>query len=50
LSELNDDEIDKFYCITIDPFTMFLEICMQIYCVAFALSRQIKKQKVCEDS
>jgi len=25
---------------------MFLEICMQIYSVVFALSRQINKQKV----
>jgi len=28
---------------------MFLEICMQIYSVGFALSRQINKQKVCEN-
>jgi len=28
---------------------MFLEICMQIYSVVFALSRQINKQKVCEN-
>jgi len=27
---------------------MFLEICMQIYSVVFALSRQLNKQKVCE--
>jgi len=26
---------------------MFLEICMQIHSVVFALSRQINKQKVC---
>jgi len=26
---------------------MFLEICMQIYSVVFALSRQINKHKVC---
>ena len=26
------------------PFTMFLEICMQIHSVAFASSRQINKQ------
>ena len=30
--------------------TMFLEICMQIYSVVFALSRQIDKQKVCENN
>jgi len=29
---------------------MFLEICMQIYSVVFALSRQINKQKVRENS
>jgi len=32
------------------PFTMFLEICMQIYFVVFALRRQINKQKVCENN
>ena len=31
--------------ITFDPFTMILEICMQIYSVIFALSRQINNQK-----
>jgi len=31
-----------------NPFTMFLEICMQIYSVVFALGRQINKQKQCE--
>jgi len=31
-------------------FTMFLEICMQIYSVIFALSQQINKQKVCENN
>jgi len=29
---------------------MFLEICIQIYSVVFALSRQINKQKVCENN
>jgi len=29
---------------------MFLEICMQIYAMVFAISRQINKQKVCENS
>jgi len=28
---------------------MFLEICMQIYSVIFALCREINKQKVCEN-
>jgi len=32
------------------PFTMLLEICMQIYSMVFALSRQINKQKVCQNS
>ena len=32
------------------PFTMFLEICMQSYSMVFAFSRQINKQKVCENS
>jgi len=29
---------------------MFFEICMQIYSVVFAVSRQINKQKVCENN
>jgi len=29
---------------------MFLEICMRIHSVVFALSRQINKQKVCENN
>ena len=29
---------------------MFLEICMQIHSVVFALSRQINKQNVCENN
>jgi len=29
---------------------MYLEICMQIYSLVFALSRQINKQKVCENN
>jgi len=29
---------------------MFLEICMQIHSVVFAFSRQINKQKVCENN
>jgi len=32
------------------PCTMFLEMCMLIYFVIFALSRQITKQKVCVNS
>jgi len=31
------------------PIYNFLEICMQIDFVVFALSRQISKQKVCEN-
>jgi len=29
---------------------MFLEICMQIHSVVFALNRQINKQNVCENN
>jgi len=29
---------------------MFLEICTQVHSVVLALSRQINKQKVCENS
>jgi len=29
---------------------MFLEICMQIYSLAFALSRQINRQNICENN
>jgi len=29
---------------------MFLEFCKQIYFVVFALSRQVNKQKLCENS
>jgi len=29
---------------------MFLEICMQIHSVVFAWSRQINKQKACENN
>jgi len=29
---------------------MLLELCIQIYSVVFALSRQINKQKVCENN
>jgi len=36
--------------ITFDPFTMFLEVCMQIHSVVFALSRQINKQNIFEHS
>jgi len=47
-----DDSPNSHQCIIIifGPFTMFLEICMQIYSMVFALSRQINKQKVCEKS
>jgi len=36
--------------ITFGPFTIFVEFCMQIHSVEFALSRQINKQKVCENN
>jgi len=29
---------------------MFLEICMKIHSMVFALSQQINKQKVCENN
>jgi len=35
---------------TFGPFTIFLEICMQIHSVVFALNRQSNKQKVCENN
>jgi len=35
--------------ISFGPFTVFLEIYMQIYSVVFALGQQIKKQKLCEN-
>ena len=34
------------YLLSFGPFTMFLEICMQIHSVLFALSRQINKKYV----
>jgi len=41
----------KTYILLFDPFTMFFELCMQIHYVVFALiSRQINKQKVCENN
>ena len=46
-----DDKPDSHQnlIITFWPFTMFLEICMQIHSVVFGLGRQINKQKVCEN-
>jgi len=46
-----DDNTDshQHLNVTFCRFTMFLEICMQIYFVVFA-SRQITKQKVCENN
>jgi len=40
----------KAYLLLFGPFIMFLEICMQISSAVFALSRQINKQKVCENN
>jgi len=40
----------KSQLILFGPFTMFLEICMQIHSVVFALSRQINKQKACKNN
>jgi len=36
--------------ITFGSFTMFFELCMQIYFVVFALSQQINKQKLCKNN
>jgi len=46
-----DDNPDSHQNLIINfgPFTMFLAICMQIYSVVFALSRQINKQKEYEN-
>jgi len=47
-----DDNIDSdqnLKLLFFGPFTMFLEHCLQIHCLAFALRRQINKQKVCEN-
>jgi len=42
----NNPEIPtKSQLLLFGPFTMFLEICMQINSVVFALNRQINKQK-----
>jgi len=35
----------KTYLLLFDLFTMFLETCMPIHSVVFALSRQINKQQ-----
>jgi len=46
----NPDSYQKPILLLFGLFTMFLEICMQIYSVVFASSRQINNQKVCENS
>jgi len=40
----------KTYLLLFGPFTMCLEICMEIHSVVFALSRYINKQKVWENN
>ena len=40
--------LTKTWLLLFGPFTMLLEICMQMNSVLLALSRQINKQKVCE--
>jgi len=42
--------LTKTYPLLFGPFMRFLEICIQIYSAVFALSRQIDKQKVCENN
>jgi len=46
----NPDSHQNLITLLFGPFTMFLEICMLIHSVVFALSRQINKQKVCENN
>jgi len=43
--------LTKTYLLLFGQFTLFLvlELCMQIHSVVFALSRQMNKQKVCEN-
>jgi len=47
-----DDNADSHrnLIITFWPIYNVLEICMQTHSVAFALRRQINKQKVCENN
>jgi len=40
----------KILLLHFGPFTMYLEICMQIHYVVFALRQKINKQRVCEDN
>ena len=42
--------LNKTQILPFDSFTMYLEICMQIYSVVSALSWQINKQKVFENN
>jgi len=45
----NPDSLQNLI-ISFSPFTKFLEICMQILSVVFALSRQINNQKLRENN
>jgi len=46
----DDPDSHQNLIITFGPFTMLVEIRMQIHSVVFAISRQINKQKVCENN
>jgi len=53
MSNISDNECETYpdyQLLLFGPFTTFLEICIQIYSVVFALSRQINTQKVCENN
>jgi len=40
----------KTKLLLLGPFTLFLENCIQFHSVVLPLSRQINKQKVCENN
>jgi len=45
-----DDSPNSHQNVIITIWLIFLEICMQITSLVFALSRQINKQKVCKSN
>jgi len=49
-ADVNPDSHQNLVIITFWPFAIFLEICMEIYSVVFALSCQLNKQKICENN
>jgi len=48
--DADDDPDYHKNLLLLGPFTIFLEICMQIYSVLIALSRKINKQKACKNN